>query len=144
MCGMRLRSRAQRAFSLKWETSSCHRIGNSALGAAVVVMRHLYTRRPGQARFRGGSCVCEAPAMTERRPVPLTTVAREWTRIGVTGLGGPPAHIGLLRQLVVERRHWLDAETFEDANAACGLLPGPASTQLAILCASRIAGPAGG
>jgi chromate transporter len=81
--------------------------------------------------------------MTERRAVPLTTVAREWTRIGLTGFGGPPAHIGLLRQLVVERRHWLDSQTFEDANAACGLLPGPASTQLAILCAYRIAGPAG-
>jgi chromate transporter len=81
--------------------------------------------------------------MTERRAVPLTTVAREWTRIGLTGFGGPPAHIGLLRQLVVDRTQWLDAQTFEDANAACGLLPGPASTQLAILCAYRIAGPAG-
>jgi chromate transporter len=81
--------------------------------------------------------------MTERRAVPLTTVAREWTRIGLIGFGGPPAHIGLLRQLVVDRRQWLDAQTFEDANAACGLLPGPASTQLAILCAYRIAGPAG-
>ena len=70
-------------------------------------------------------------------------MAREWTRIGVTGFGGPPAHIALLRELVVKRRGWLDARTFEDANAACGLLPGPASTQLAILCAYRVAGPAG-
>jgi chromate transporter len=37
----------------------------------------------------------------------------------------------------------MDAEEFEDANAAGGLLPGPASTQLAILCAYRVAGPAG-
>jgi chromate transporter len=37
----------------------------------------------------------------------------------------------------------MDAQTFEDANAACGLLPGPASTQLAIFCAYRVAGPAG-
>jgi chromate transporter len=74
---------------------------------------------------------------------PLSTVAREWTRIGVTGFGGPPAHIALLRQLVVERMGWMDARSFEDANAACGLLPGPASTQLAILCAYRVAGAAG-
>jgi chromate transporter len=73
----------------------------------------------------------------------LGTVAREWTRIGITGFGGPPAHIALLRQLVVERYHWMDAREFEDANAACGLLPGPASTQLSIFCAYRVAGPAG-
>jgi chromate transporter len=77
------------------------------------------------------------------RRVGLSEVAREWTRIGVTGFGGPPAHIALLRRLAVERRGWLDAHEFEDANAACGLLPGPASTQLAIYCAYRVAGRAG-
>lgn len=74
---------------------------------------------------------------------PLSTVAREWTRIGVTGFGGPPAHVSLLRRLMVDRRRWMDAHEFEDANAACGLLPGPASTQLAIFCAYRVGGPAG-
>jgi chromate transporter len=73
----------------------------------------------------------------------LGTVAREWTRIGGTGFGGPPAHIALLRQLVVERMGWMDAHEFQDANAACNLLPGPASTQLSIFCAYRVAGPAG-
>ena len=75
--------------------------------------------------------------------MPLATVAREWTRIGLTGFGGPPAHIVLLRRLVVERRRWMDAHEFEDANAACGLLPGPGSTQLAIFCAYRVGGPLG-
>jgi chromate transporter len=75
--------------------------------------------------------------------VPLSTVAREWTRIGVTGFGGPPAHIALLRELMVDRMGWMDAREFQDANAACGLLPGPASTQLSIFCAYRVAGPAG-
>jgi chromate transporter len=75
--------------------------------------------------------------------VSLGTVAREWTRIGVTGFGGPPAHIALLRQLMVERKGWMGAREFQDANAACGLLPGPASTQLSIFCAYRVAGPAG-
>lgn len=73
----------------------------------------------------------------------LLTVAREWTRIGITGFGGPPAHIVLLRRMMVERTEWMDAQAFEDANAACGLLPGPASTQMAIFCAYRVAGPAG-
>ncbi|HEY3946068.1 MAG TPA: chromate efflux transporter [Solirubrobacteraceae bacterium] len=76
-------------------------------------------------------------------PVPLRIVAKEWTRIGVTGFGGPPAHIAMLRRLVIDRYGWMDAHAFEDANAACGLLPGPASTQLAIFCAYRVAGPWG-
>jgi chromate transporter len=73
----------------------------------------------------------------------LATVLREWGRIGCIGFGGPPAHIALLRKLCVEDRGWLDAREFEDAIAACNLLPGPASTQLAIFCAWRVRGRAG-
>ncbi len=73
----------------------------------------------------------------------LKTVAGEWTRIGVTGFGGPPAHIALLRELMVDRKGWMDALEFQDANAACGLLPGPASTQMSIFCAYRVAGTPG-
>jgi chromate transporter len=82
----------------------------------------------------------EAPAVP---PVALATVLREWGRIGCIGFGGPPAHIRLLRQLCVERRGWLDAREFEDAIAVCNLMPGPASTQLAIFCAWRLRGRAG-
>ena len=73
----------------------------------------------------------------------LGTVVREWGRIGCIGFGGPPAHIALLRQLCVERRQWMDAQEFEDAIAACNLLPGPASTELAIFCAWRVRGRLG-
>jgi chromate transporter len=72
--------------------------------------------------------------------VSLATILREWGRIGCIGFGGPPTHIKLLRELCVERRKWLDAQEFEDAIAACNLLPGPASTQLAIFCAWRLRG----
>src|SRR5438270_2963071 len=77
------------------------------------------------------------------RLAPMGEVLRRWARIGLTGFGGPPAHIALLRALVVDREGWMDARSFEDANAACGLLPGPASTQLAIFCAYRVAGAPG-
>ncbi len=73
----------------------------------------------------------------------LATVLREWGRIGCIGFGGPPAHIALLRQLCVARRQWLDAQEFEDAIGACNLLPGPASTELAIFCAWRVRGRPG-
>jgi chromate transporter len=82
-------------------------------------------------------------AEVSARRVPLRTVAREWTRIGLTGFGGPPAHVELIRRLVVDRERWMTPNELEDAIAACGLLPGPASTQLAIYCARRVAGPAG-
>src|SRR5881398_2922372 len=86
----------------------------------------------------------EVPSEQPGAPdAPLAKVAREWTRIGLTGFGGPPAHVVLLRRLVVERERWMDAQEFEDANAACGLLPGPASSQLAIFCAYRVGGPLG-
>jgi len=75
--------------------------------------------------------------------VPLATVLREWGRIGCIGFGGPPAHIRLLRQLCVEHKGWLDAREFEDAIAVCNLMPGPASTQLAIFCAWRLRGRPG-
>src|SRR5581483_7236870 len=75
--------------------------------------------------------------------VPLRTIGLHWTRIGITGFGGPPTHIALLRRLVVDERHWIDHREFEDALAACNLLPGPASTQLAIFLARRVGGPPG-
>jgi len=41
---------------------------------------------------------------------------------------------------MVEQEHWLSARDFQDAVAATSLLPGPASTQLAIFCARVAAG----
>jgi chromate transporter len=75
--------------------------------------------------------------------VRLATIAREWGRIGCIGFGGPPAHIALLRELCVKRRGWLTETDFEDGIAATNLLPGPASTQLAIYTAWRLRGVAG-
>ena len=73
----------------------------------------------------------------------LAEVARQWGRIGVVGFGGPPAHVHLLRELCVERRGWIDDRQFEDAIAVTNLLPGPASTQLAVFCGWRVRGPIG-
>jgi chromate transporter len=84
----------------------------------------------------------EAPAAGAER-VPLRVIAGQWTRLGCIGFGGPPAHIALLRKLVVDDRAWLDAREFEDGVAAVNLLPGPASTQLTIYCAWRLRGLAG-
>jgi chromate transporter len=49
----------------------------------------------------------------------------------------------MLRALVVEREGWMEETEFEDAIAATNLIPGPASTQLAIFCAWRLRGMRG-
>jgi chromate transporter len=79
----------------------------------------------------------------EASRVPLRTVVVQWGRIGCIGFGGPPTHIALLRELCVEQRRWFSTREFDDAIAACNLLPGPASTQLAIFSAWTVAGPVG-
>jgi chromate transporter len=76
-------------------------------------------------------------------PPSLLTIVREWGRIGCLGFGGPPAHIAMLRETCVLRRGWIAPDDFEHAIAACNLLPGPASTQLAIFCGWRLRGTAG-
>jgi chromate transporter len=89
------------------------------------------------------SQAAEADALELGARVPLAAIAREWGRIGTVGFGGPPAHVALLRQLCVERRRWIAPQQFEDAIAATNLLPGPASTQLAIYTAWRLRGAVG-
>jgi chromate transporter len=106
--------------------------------------------QPARGREGGriARCVVSAypAAMHAARPVAepsLAEIVREWGRIGCVGFGGPPAHIALFRDLCVGRRAWLTEVQFERAIAATNLLPGPASTQLAIYCAWRLRGGRG-
>jgi chromate transporter len=89
------------------------------------------------------SAVDPTDRLPETERVSLPTVVREWTRLGCIGFGGPPTHIALLRKMCVEERRWIEAKEFEDGIAATNLLPGPASTQLAIFCAWRLRGAPG-
>jgi chromate transporter len=96
-------------------------------------------RRSGGARAQpNGGTASLAPSTPT-----LAAVLAEWGRIGCIGFGGPPAHIALLRELCVERRRWIADGDFEDALAACNLLPGPASTQMAIYCGWSVRGALG-
>ena len=52
-----------------------------------------------------------------------------FVKLGLTCFGGPIAHIGYFRREFVERRGWLDDETFTDLVGLCQFLPGPASSQ---------------
>jgi chromate transporter len=59
-----------------------------------------------------------------------TEVLLAFLKLGSTSFGGPIAHLGYFRREFVERRRWLDHDTFADLLALCQFLPGPASSQL--------------
>ena len=67
-------------------------------------------------------------------------VAAAFARLGVTAFGGPVAHIAMMRDEMVIRRRWVDEREFLDMVAACNLLPGPSSTELAAALGRRRAG----
>ncbi|MCC6314464.1 MAG: chromate efflux transporter [Thermomicrobiales bacterium] len=60
----------------------------------------------------------------------LTAVARLAFRLGCTAFGGPAAHIGMLHDEVVRRRHWFTNAHFLDMLGATNLIPGPNSTEM--------------
>lgn len=70
--------------------------------------------------------------MTSSRPAragAALEVLAVFLKLGLTCFGGPIAHIGYFRREFVERRRWLDDETFTDLVGLCQFLPGPASSQ---------------
>lgn len=64
--------------------------------------------------------------------MPVREVAAVFLKLGATAFGGPAAAIGLMQDEVVERRRWVDRQTFLDLLGATNLVPGPNSTELAI------------
>ncbi len=70
----------------------------------------------------------------------LRDLALLFLKLGVFGFGGPAAHIAMMRQEVVERRHWLTDSEFLDLLGVSNLIPGPSSTELAIHIGFRTCG----
>jgi chromate transporter len=62
----------------------------------------------------------------------LAEVVKLFLKLGTTAFGGPAAHIGLMHNEVVRRRHWLSDQEFLDLVGATNLIPGPNSTEMAI------------
>ncbi|MCS7227166.1 MAG: chromate transporter, partial [Gloeomargarita sp. SKYB31] len=73
----------------------------------------------------------------------LVELVQVFTRLSVFSFGGPAAHIALMQKEVVEQRQWLPADEFLDLMGAVNLIPGPNSTEMAILIGLRRAGWAG-
>lgn len=62
----------------------------------------------------------------------LKELALLFLKLGITGFGGPAAHISMMRHEVVLKKKWLTEEHFLDLVGATNLIPGPNSTEMAI------------
>jgi chromate transporter len=70
----------------------------------------------------------------------LGQLALLFLKLGTIAFGGPAAHIAMMEDEVVRRRHWLSREDFLDLLGATNLIPGPNSTEMAIHIGHRKAG----
>ena len=86
----------------------------------------------------------DASLVSQAPPGSALEVLRVATRLGLTSFGGPIAHLGYFHAEYVERRRWLDAQTYADLVALCQFLPGPASSQVGIAVGIFRAGVLGG
>lgn len=64
-------------------------------------------------------------------------------KLGLTSFGGPAAHLGLFRREFVQRLGWLDEGEYAELIALCQALPGPSSSQVALLVGHRRGGSFG-
>ena len=70
----------------------------------------------------------------------LIELARLFLWLGTIGFGGPPAHLTLIEEATVRRRKWLSPEAFVDLVGLTNLIPGPNSTEMAMVVGYRRAG----
>jgi chromate transporter len=69
---------------------------------------------------------------------------RVFLRLGCTSFGGPVAHLGYFQNELVQRRRWLSDGAYADVVALCQFLPGPASSQVALVLGYLHSGLFGG
>ncbi len=82
-------------------------------------------------------------SISDKKQVTLLDLSLFFLRLGTTAFGGPAAHIAMMDDELVRRRHWLSREKFLDLLGASNLIPGPSSSELAIHIGYLLAGWSG-
>lgn len=70
----------------------------------------------------------------------LKEVIKVFFKLGILAFGGPAAHIAMMEDEIIEKRKWTSRERFMDLIGTTNLIPGPNSTELAILLGYERAG----
>lgn len=78
-----------------------------------------------------------------QKQVSLAELAFVFLKLGTTAFGGPAAHIAMMDDEFVRKRHWITEAEFLDRLAAASLIPGPSSTEVAIFIGHSKRGWAG-
>jgi chromate transporter len=73
----------------------------------------------------------------------LRTLALLFLKLGAISVGGAAAHIALMENEVVRKRQWVTRQHFLDMLGLTNLIPGPSSTEMAIIVGFARAGWAG-
>jgi chromate transporter len=69
---------------------------------------------------------------SEIREASLGEIALVFLKLGTIAFGGPPAHLAMMEEEFVRRRHWITHAEFLDRLATANVIPGPSSTEVAI------------
>jgi chromate transporter len=78
------------------------------------------------------------------KKAPFAEAFKFWLKLGFISFGGPAGQIAIMHRELVERKKWIDEESFLHALNFCMLLPGPEAQQLATYNGWRLHGTKGG
>lgn len=65
-------------------------------------------------------------------------IAKIFLKLGFLSFGGPAVHIAMMRTEVVDKKKWLTEKEFLDLLGTVHLIPGPNSTELAIITGHKL------
>src|SRR2546429_6049374 len=79
-----------------------------------------------------GDSDAPAPPETAAERPGLRAFLRYFVGLGTWGFGGPIATVGYMQRDLVERREWVDRDSFLDGVALGQMMPGPLAAQVAM------------